>query len=304
MANQRFVHTDLFSREKRKIILALILQLEAMKRSGVQSLYATPDFKVRLKKVLKPENKVQTRPESPNIQPQEKQAQALIHTTPQKKESSSVPKHKAVIVPSVAAQKLGAYKSKNAQRLQRLAEEISKCGRCRLCSTRTQTVYSRGNPASPLMIIGEAPGADEDKQGLPFVGRAGKLLNEILSKGMGYDPDDVYIANVLKCRPPNNRNPEPDEIAACRDYLLEQVEIIDPLMIIALGRFPAQWLLESKESIGRLRGKIWNVNNRKILATYHPAYLLRNPAAKKEVWKDVQLAMDFFGRGKPLPMRG
>lgn len=165
------------------------------------------------------------------------------------------------------------------------------------------TVYSRGNPNSPLMFIGEAPGADEDMQGLPFVGRAGKLLDDILSKGMKYQPEDVFIANVLKCRPPDNRNPMPDEIEACRDFLSRQIEIVDPMVIIALGRFPAQWLLDSQEPIGKLRGKLWDVAGRKVLCTYHPAYLLRNPSAKADVWKDVQIVMDYFGRGKPLPMR-
>ncbi|MCA9181223.1 MAG: uracil-DNA glycosylase, partial [Planctomycetales bacterium] len=190
-----------------------------------------------------------------------------------------------------------------ATQLKAMADEVSKCAACGLCETRTQTVFSRGNPNSPLMFIGEAPGADEDAQGLPFVGRAGKLLDDIIEKGMQYSRDDVYVSNVLKCRPPNNRNPEPAEIEACRHYLAKQIEIIDPIVIIALGRFPAQWLLESTETIGKLRGRIWDKDGRHILCTYHPAYLLRNPSAKAAVWSDVQLVMDFFGRGQALPMR-
>lgn len=208
-----------------------------------------------------------------------------------------------VIVPSVAAGQLEGLAGRRAKLLAAMAQDVSKCAACRLCTTRTMTVFSRGNPNSPLMFIGEAPGADEDVQGLPFVGRAGKLLDDILSKGMKYQPEDVFIANVLKCRPPDNRNPMPDEIEACRDYLSRQIEIVDPMVIIALGRFPAQWLLDSQEPIGKLRGKLWDVAGRKVLCTYHPAYLLRNPAAKTDVWKDVQIVMDYFGRDKPLPMR-
>jgi uracil-DNA glycosylase family 4 len=213
------------------------------------------------------------------------------------------PERKPVMRPSIAGTALEAMPGERAKALAALAHDVAKCAECRLCETRTQTVFSRGNPNSPLMLIGEAPGADEDEQGLPFVGRAGQLLNDILTKGMKYDPADVYVANVLKCRPPNNRNPEPDEIEKCRGYLSRQIEIIQPLVILALGRFPAQWLLDSQETIGKLRGRIWDVKGRKVVCTYHPAYLLRNPAAKVEVWKDVQMVMDFFGRDKPLPMR-
>lgn len=208
-----------------------------------------------------------------------------------------------VVKPSPALEALRAAGGSQADALIPIAEKVAGCASCRLCESRTFTVFSRGNPKSPLMLIGEAPGADEDEAGLPFVGRAGKLLDDIIEKGMKYPPDDVYIANVLKCRPPNNRNPEPDEIEACRGYLQQQIDIVNPLVILALGRFPAQWLLESTQPIGKLRGKIWDRQGRKIVATYHPAYLLRNPAAKKDVWHDVQLVMDFFGRDKPLPMR-
>lgn len=210
---------------------------------------------------------------------------------------------KPVNVPSVAAAELSELPGEKAAKLAAMAEKVAACAACGLCETRTQTVFSRGSPYSPLMLIGEAPGADEDAQGYPFVGRSGKLLDDILSKGMGYDPANIYVSNVLKCRPPNNRNPEPSEIEACRHYLEEQIEIIDPMVILALGRFPAQWLLDSSQPIGKLRGKMWDVKGRKVVCTYHPAYLLRNPSAKKEVWKDVQMIMDFFGRDEPLPMR-
>ncbi|MCK6440608.1 MAG: uracil-DNA glycosylase [Planctomycetes bacterium] len=209
----------------------------------------------------------------------------------------------AVFVESQAAKKLGAYGGERAKRLAQMARDVANCAQCQLCSVRTQTVYSRGNPNSPLMFIGEAPGADEDAQGFPFVGRAGKLLDDIVAKGMQYNPDDVYICNVLKCRPPNNRNPEPDEIEACRSWLEAQIEIIDPVVIVAWGKFSAQWLLQSDAPIGKLRGRMWDVGGRKVVCTYHPAYLLRTPSAKTETWKDVQIVMDYFGRGKPLPMR-
>ncbi len=210
----------------------------------------------------------------------------------------------AVVVPSVAAEELQALGGKRAGTLAEAARKVSACDKCGLCTTRTQTVYSRGNPNSPLMIVGEAPGADEDRTGLPFVGRAGQLLDKILSQGMGYDPETVYIANVLKCRPPQNRNPEPSEVEACRKWLEHQIEVVNPEVIIGLGLFAGQWLLGQPERLGAMRGKLWDARGRKVLCTYHPAYLLRNPAANQDVWQDVQLVMDYFGRGKPLVMRG
>jgi len=168
------------------------------------------------------------------------------------------------------------------------------CDKCRLSKTRTQVVYGVGNPNADLMFIGEAPGRDEDEKGEPFVGRAGQLLTDII-KAMKLTRDDVYIANVIKCRPPENRNPEPDELDACRPYIRRQVELIRPKVIVTLGRFALQSLTEKAYGITSVRGQWLEYNGVKVMPTYHPAYLLRNPAAKKEVWADMKKVMTELG---------
>jgi DNA polymerase len=168
------------------------------------------------------------------------------------------------------------------------------CEKCRLSKTRTQVVYGVGNPKADLMFIGEAPGRDEDLQGEPFVGRAGQLLTDII-KAMKLTRDDVYIANVIKCRPPENRNPEPDELDACRPYIRRQVELIQPKVIVTLGRFALQSLTEKAYGITSVRGQWLEYNGVKVMPTYHPAYLLRNPAAKKDVWADMKKVMAELG---------
>jgi len=178
------------------------------------------------------------------------------------------------------------------EQLRFLAEEVAKCTRCKdLASSRTQTVFGTGNPDSPLVFLGEAPGGDEDKQGEPFVGRAGQLLTDIITKGMKINREDVYICNVLRCRPPGNRNPMPDEAAHCRPFLDRTLEIIQPKFICCLGSVAAKNLLASEKTIGAMRGKVWDHNGIKVICTYHPAYLLRNPSAKKDTWEDIQLLM-------------
>ena len=168
------------------------------------------------------------------------------------------------------------------------------CEKCRLAKTRTQVVYGVGNPNADLMFIGEAPGRDEDIQGQPFVGRAGQLLTDII-KAMKLTRDDVYIANVIKCRPPENRNPEPDELEACRPWIRRQIEIIQPKVIVTLGRFALQSLTEKSYGITAVRGQWLDYNGIKVMPTYHPAYLLRNPAAKKDVWSDMKKVMAELG---------
>jgi DNA polymerase len=168
------------------------------------------------------------------------------------------------------------------------------CVKCKLAKTRTQVVYGVGNPGADLMFIGEAPGRDEDEKGEPFVGRAGQLLTDII-KAMKLTRDDVYIANVVKCRPPENRNPDPEELDACRPYIRRQVEIIQPKVIVTLGKFALQSLTKKSYGITATRGQWLEYNGVKVMPTYHPAYLLRTPSAKKEVWADMKLVMAELG---------
>ena len=172
-------------------------------------------------------------------------------------------------------------------------EEIGDCRRCKLCEARNTIVFGTGSAAARLMFIGEGPGADEDRQGLPFVGRAGQLLNNII-KAMGFAREEVYIANVVKCRPPDNRTPQPDEVAACTPFLFKQIEIIRPRVIVALGSPAAQALLGTSAGITRIRGTFREFNGIRVMPTFHPAYLLRNPAAKREVWDDMQQVMAYL----------
>jgi uracil-DNA glycosylase len=162
------------------------------------------------------------------------------------------------------------------------------CCRCKLAGLgRTQIVFGVGNPRADLMFVGEAPGADEDLQGEPFVGRAGQLLTKII-EAIGMRREDVFIANVLKCRPPGNRNPEPDEVEQCEPFLHRQIDIVKPKVIVALGKFAAQCLLKTNDPITRLRGKEFKYRDAILMPTYHPAYLLRTPSAKRDVWEDMK----------------
>ncbi len=170
--------------------------------------------------------------------------------------------------------------------------DIGDCTRCKLhAQGRKQVVFGVGNPQADLMFVGEAPGADEDIQGIPFVGRAGQLLTDIIEKGLKIPRSDVYIANVIKCRPPQNRNPEPDEVATCEPFLFQQIDIIKPKVIVALGKFGAQTLLRTLEPISKLRGRVFEYRGAKLIPTFHPAYLLRNPSSKREVWEDMKLVL-------------
>jgi DNA polymerase len=169
-------------------------------------------------------------------------------------------------------------------------EGMENCQRCPLGKERRNLVFGEGNPHADLVFVGEAPGADEDEQGRPFVGRAGQLLTKIIA-AMGLQRDDVYICNILKCRPPGNRNPQPDEIAACEPFLVRQLQAISPKFICALGSFAARALLKTESPITTLRGRFHDYHGIRLMPTYHPAYLLRNPDAKKLVWQDVQMIM-------------
>jgi len=170
-----------------------------------------------------------------------------------------------------------------------LRAAVAGCTRCALCETRTQTVFGVGNQGADWMIVGEAPGAEEDRRGEPFVGRAGKLLDEML-RAVGQGRDVAFIANILKCRPPNNRDPRPEESAACRGYLERQIELVEPKIILAVGRIAAQLLLATDAPVGRLRGSVHRLGDIPLVVTYHPAYLLRSPGQKRKAWDDLNLA--------------
>ncbi len=186
------------------------------------------------------------------------------------------------------------------ERLQQLARRVAGCRRCPdLVRNRTQTVFADGNPDSPLVFVGEAPGADEDRQGVPFVGRAGQLLTDIITKGMGLRREEVYICNVIKCRPPENRTPTAAEVANCREYLDEQLALIRPQYICCLGSIAAQRILGTKQFVTKIRGKLFTLGRTTVVCTYHPAYLLRNPEAKRETWEDIKLLMKAMGLAPP-----
>jgi DNA polymerase len=178
--------------------------------------------------------------------------------------------------------------------LLKIRDDLGECTRCKLHRTRNKIVFGDGSPKAELVFVGEGPGRDEDAQGLPFVGRAGKLLTQMI-EAMGLQRKDVYICNVVKCRPPENRLPEPDEIKTCSPFLLRQLDTIAPKVIVCLGACAAQTLLETNRGISHFRGEWLDFRGRKLMATYHPAYLLRNPAAKADVWKDLQKVMAVLG---------
>jgi uracil-DNA glycosylase family 4 len=203
------------------------------------------------------------------------------------------------------APRAGSYalsdKGCGSELLLAIREELGDCTRCKLSAGRTKLVFGVGNPAAELMFIGEGPGADEDRQGEPFVGRAGQLLTKMI-EAMGYRREDVYIANVVKCRPPENRNPEPDEMEACEPFLRRQIAGVRPKVIVALGKIAVQALLRETTAISRLRGRWFGYEGVKLMPTFHPAYLLRSPDEKKKAWEDLQLVMKELG--KPVPRKG
>jgi DNA polymerase len=204
------------------------------------------------------------------------------------------PAPQPVVVAGESTDLFGA-ETATADTLQALRDVIGDCQRCKLAPHRTNLVFGVGNPRADLVFVGEGPGRDEDEQGEPFVGRAGRLLTEIITKGMRLAREDVYIANVVKCRPPENRNPEPDEVASCEPFLLRQLDLIRPRVIVALGKFAVQTLLQTKAPISRLRGQWHDYRGIKLMPTFHPAYLLRNPGEKRLVWEDIKQVMAELG---------
>jgi DNA polymerase len=183
-----------------------------------------------------------------------------------------------------------------------LREAVAGCTACRLCEGRRQTVFGIGNPQAHWMIVGEAPGEQEDRQGEPFVGKSGQLLDNMLraialTRADGPPAQQVYIANTIKCRPPGNRNPEPDEMSKCEPFLIRQLQLVQPKIILAMGRFAVQSLLRSTEPVGRLRGRVHRYQGIPLIVTYHPAYLLRNPEDKAKAWDDLCLALETANAG-------
>jgi uracil-DNA glycosylase family 4 len=237
-----------------------------------------------------------TRPEARVVTPGEPSAPPAFALRPPEPEST------APLVPKASNPVPRLELAEQARRLQVLNDSIKGCTRCRLHEGRTQTVFARGTGSSGLCFVGEGPGFDEDAQGYPFVGKAGQLLDRMIA-AMGFDRDEVYVANILKCRPPDNRKPQPDEMATCVPYLKEQLEILDPQVIVALGATAVEGLLGISGGITRLRGR-WKLYGGKIavMPTFHPAYLLRTPTAKREVWEDLQAVVRQMGRA--LPTRG
>jgi DNA polymerase len=221
----------------------------------------------------------------------------------QKLTASAPPKVAPLPLPAAPAPSLFDAADKIADdTLLRIREDLGECTRCKLHKHRHTIVFGDGNPKAELVFVGEGPGADEDAQGLPFVGRAGKLLTQMI-EAMGLQRKDVYICNVVKCRPPENRTPEEDEVSTCSPFLLRQLDVIAPKVIVCLGAVAAKALLKTNRGISQFRGQWLDFRSSKLMATYHPAYLLRNPNAKGEVWKDLQKVIAALGlqakKGKP-----
>ncbi|RNC64958.1 MAG: uracil-DNA glycosylase [Desulfuromonadales bacterium] len=207
--------------------------------------------------------------------------------------STVIPSTPLPVVPEA-----GAAPDPVSETLDAIRNELGECQRCQLGASRTSLVYGVGSPRARLVFVGEAPGRDEDLRGEPFVGEAGQLLTKII-QAMGYARDEVYICNVLKCRPPGNRNPHPEEIEQCAPFMLRQVKAIGPVVVVALGTFAAQTLLGSKEPISKLRGRFHDYHGIPLMPTFHPSFLLRNPAMKREVWEDMKQVMKKLGKDVP-----
>jgi len=211
-------------------------------------------------------------------------------------EEQAIPPRKHMPAPPAIATAVPA--AERAGALQIIRDEIGECTRCALHTGRNKLVFGDGNPAARLMFVGEGPGADEDAQGLPFVGKAGQLLNNMIA-AMGLKREEVYIANVVKCRPPGNRVPEQEEGATCTPFLFRQIDVVRPQVLVALGATAATWLLGARQPLAGLRGRVHPFRGAQLIVTYHPAYLLRDPRQKKEAWADLQIAMRELGLKAP-----
>jgi uracil-DNA glycosylase len=237
-------------------------------------------------------------PSSPAISLPPPSASVSKESSLAKSKSAAVEPAQRVVPPLSGLSLFEAVEKVKDDSLLKIREDLGDCTRCKLHKTRHRIVFGDGSPKAQLVFVGEGPGADEDAQGLPFVGRAGRLLTQMI-EAMGLQRNDVYICNVVKCRPPQNRAPEADEVQTCSPYLLRQIDTIQPKVIVCLGAVAARTLLETTRGISQFRGEWQNWRGHKLMATYHPAYLLRNPPAKADVWKDLQKVMAELGLHVP-----
>lgn len=270
---------------------ALAARLRFYRDLGLTDLYrrpVDPEFAARLASTASP-------PAGSDLTPQSTEL-----PTPQPDFFAKEPAISARKPASALSAAAGAVASADrAAALRMIQEDIGDCARCPLHKGRHTIVFGQGDPNARLMFVGEGPGADEDAQGLPFVGRAGQLLNNMIS-AMGLKREQVYIANVVKCRPPNNRTPEPGEANTCLPFLMRQIEVVQPQVLVALGATAATYLLGQRQPLAALRGRIHAVRGTSLIVTYHPAYLLRDPRQKKEAWADLQIAMRELGLRAPM----
>jgi DNA polymerase len=279
---------DLTAPDQRRLILDSVRDyLEQLSEEGLEGLPATLQVRIPAPKAATPAAKPGA-PAVPAAAPGGESPRAAVSS------SRSAPAPMELLSRYPGLEKTAT--------LEDLSGFIGDCKRCKLAPLRTHLVFGVGNPQADLMFVGEAPGADEDARGEPFVGRAGQLLTDIIERGMGLRRADVYICNVIKCRPPDNRNPEPDEVAACEPFLMRQIDLVRPRAIVGLGTFAVQALLKVKTPISRLRGNWQEVRGVKLMPTFHPAYLLRSPGEKRVVWQDIQEVMKLLGL--EIPARG
>lgn len=269
---------------------ALAARLRFYRDLGLTDFYRRPVDPALLAQIAAaPEPSTQTQPPAVSAEQHTSQPNIFIEepAIPARKGFSAPPKVADAVVPA-----------DRAAVLQAIREEIGDCTRCALHQGRHNLVFADGDPNARLMFVGEGPGADEDAQGLPFVGRAGQLLNNMIT-AMGLKREQVYIANVVKCRPPGNRTPEPEEANTCMPFLLRQIDVVRPDVLVALGATAATYLLGARQPLAGLRGRVHSVRGARLIVTYHPAYLLRDPRQKKEAWADLQIAMKELGLKPP-----
>ena len=291
---------------------AVIQHLEGFQRAGLTHWKRIAPLFVETRQPIAPSAPVAERSHHAEARPSLSSHSQSSSTPPSRAEAmpaarpnkSSTASSGAVASPAAAStcatfQPLNLPRGERVAQLSVLAERVAACVKCQeLASTRKQTVFGVGNPEAKILFIGEAPGADEDAQGEPFVGRAGQLMNDIIT-ACRMKREDIYICNILRCRPPGNRLPSPEEAGNCREYLDGQIALVNPEYIVCWGTTAAKNLLASEETIGKLRGRFFEYGRAKVLCTYHPSYLLRNPAAKKDVWEDMKLFLK--QAGLPVP---